>query len=343
MTITYLHKLDKLDPRVHHWDPFPTERRGCPFCGEYSAPLFLRPDDLPVSQCSRCRCFYVSLRIADEVLRQFYDSYWSATCPRPLTDEMARYLLSSAGNRASSDVCIRKLTALRGGWNGAQVLDLGCGFGEKATMMRALGASVTGLDISAAAVKFMTDQLEMEAYGSTIEEWAGKKSFFDIVTMFEFVEHLLDPYGSLMAVVDKIRTGGLLVIVTPNGTAGDRAAFPLHGEWIGFRVDLEHMQYLHVDTIDYLAHKLDCRILHCEQMGFRALDDVARCGRETTRISSRRIRRFIKAIPGVRSAVYAFRNLQMRRRAAARPPLDTGVYHLFAVLQKTGVRKGNVA
>ena len=343
MTLAGLHKLDSLDPRVPKWDPFPLENRGCPFCGKYAVPLFLRPDNLPVSQCDRCRCFYVSLRLADEVLAKFYDSYWSETCPRPLTDEMARYLVSSAGNRASLDMCMRKLTALRGVWNGARVLDLGCGFGEKATMMKALGAAVTGLDISAAAVRFTAGQLGIETYGLSIEEWPDKENFFDIVTMFEFIEHPLDPMRTLRTAVNKMRTGGLLVIVTPNGTAGDKRVFPLHDEWIGFRVDYEHMQYLHVDTIDYLAHQLDCRILHCEQVGSRATHDIAQSGRATTLISSRRLRRFIKDIPGVRNVVYTFRNLQMKRRAAARLPLDTGVYHLFTVLQKTGARQGNDA
>lgn len=343
MTFADIPKLDKLDPRVPDWDPFPLERRGCPFCGEYSAPLFLRPDNLPVSQCSKCRCFYVSLRVADEVLRKFYEGYWTETCPRPLTDEMARYLVSSARNRACSDMCIRKLTALLGPLEGARVLDLGCGFGEKATMMKALGASVTGLDISADAVKFMTGQLGIEAYGSTVEEWDSNDGFFDIVTMFEFIEHTLDPLRALKAAVNKMRTGGLLLVVTPNGTAGDRGTFPRHDEWIGFRVDLEHMQYLHVDTIDYLAHKLHCRILHCEQFGFRAFDDIVQGGRKAALISSRRLRRFIKDIPGVRNAVYAFRDMQMKRRAASRTPLDTGIYHLFTVLQKIDVRKGNDA
>lgn len=343
MTFAGLRKLDNLDPSVPFWDPFPLERRSCPFCKKYSAPLFLRPDNLPVLQSGQCRCFDVSLRVADEALRKIYDSYWSETCPRPLTDEMARYLAESAVDRAYSDMCMRKLTAFVGAWKVVRVLDAGYGFGEKATMMKALGAAVTGLDISAAAVKFMTDKLEIETYGLTVEEWAGKDSFFDIVTMFEFIEHPLDPLFSLTAAVNKMRTGGLLVIVTPNGTAGDRGTFPLHDEWTGFRVDLEHMQYLHVDTIDYLAHKLDCRILHCEQVGFRTFEDIAQYRKETALISSRPMRRFIKNIPGVRRAVYAFRNLRMKLQAAARPPLDTGIYHLFTVLQKTSVRKGHDA
>jgi len=338
MRLAGLQKLDNLAPWVPDWKPFPRERRDCPFCGDYSDPLFLRPDSLPVTQCHRCRCFYVSLRVVDEALQKFYDRYWSETRPRPLTDEMARYLVSSAEKRASADHCMRRLTALVGTWKGTKVLDVGCGFGEKATMMKDLGASVVGLDISADAVKFMTEKLGIESYTAPIEAWPDNSSFFDIVTMFEFIEHPLDPLRSLEAAVNKMRTGGLLAIVTPNGTAGDKETFPVSKDWIGFLMDLEHMQYLHVDTVDYLAHRLHCRVLHFEQFGFRPLDDISQRKREAAFVRPRALRQFIKDIPGVRKAVYALRDLQMKRWAAANPPLDAGIYHLFTILQKTGMR-----
>ena len=338
MRLAGLQKLDNLAPWVPDWKPFPRERRDCPFCGDYSDPLFLRPDSLPVTQCHRCRCFYVSLRVVDEALQKFYDRYWSETRPRPLTDEMARYLVSSAEKRASADHCMRRLTALVGTWKGTKVLDVGCGFGEKATMMKVLGASVVGLDISADAVEFMTEKLGIESYTSAIGAWPDKSGFFDIVTMFEFIEHPLDPLRSLEAAVNKMRTGGLLAIVTPNGTAGDKETFPVSKDWIGFLMDLEHMQYLHVDTVDYLAHRLHCRVLHFEQFGFRPLDDISQRKREAAFVRPRALRQFIKDIPGVRKAVYALRDLQMKRWAAANPPLDAGIYHLFTILQKTGMR-----
>jgi 2-polyprenyl-3-methyl-5-hydroxy-6-metoxy-1,4-benzoquinol methylase len=338
MRVDGLKKLDNLASRVPDWKPFPRDRRNCPFCGDYSDPLFLRPDSLPVSQCQRCRCFYVSLRVVNEALQEFYDRYWSETCPRPLTDEMARYLVSSAKKRASADHCIRKLTAFVGAWKEAKVLDVGCGFGEKATMMKHLGASVVGLDISTDAVRFVTEKLGIESYSSAIETWPDNRNFFDIVTMFEFIEHLMDPFRSLEVALDKMTTGGLLAIVTPNGTAGDTKTLAVSKDWIGFRVDLEHMQYLHVDTVDYLAHKLHCRVLHFEQFGVRPLDDICQGKRKVAFLHPRLLRQFVKDIPGVRKAVYAFRDLQLRRRAAANPHLDAGIYHLFTILQKTAVR-----
>ena len=334
MNPSKIEKLDSLDSRVPDWMPFPLKKRGCPFCEEYSDPLFLRPDNLPVSQCLQCRCFYVSVSLDAGALKAFYDRYWTDTCPRPLTDEMASYLKATAGKRAAADHCLLKLGGLSGTWKNRKTLDVGCGFGEKSTMMSALGALVIGLDIADDAVNFMNEKLKIEAYHTVIEEFEGSKDFFDIVTMFEFVEHPLDPLRSLEVAVDKMKPGGLLAIVTPNGTAGDKGMFPVHDEWIGFQVDLEHMQYLHAETIDYLAHKLRCRIVHLEQLGFRAIEDISGPAKGVPTTGSQKFRRCVKSIPGVRSIVYALRDLQRRWHAAGIPSHDAGIYHLFAVLQK---------
>ncbi len=341
MTQIELRKLDYLDNRIFNWQPFPSEKRSCPFCGEYSIPLFLRPDNLPVSQCNRCRCFYVSLKLYEETLNNFYESYWSENHPRPLTDEMAKYLIATAGFRASMDTCIRKLTALHSICNETQVLDIGCGFGEKATMLSSLGASVIGLDISESAVRFMKEQLGIEAYQSSIENWDSKGTLFDVVTMFEFIEHPLDPLRSLMTAINTIRPGGLLVIVTPNGTAGDRKVFSFNDEWSGFRTDLEHMQYLHIDTIDYLAHKLGCRILHCDQFGFRGPGDTSSVRSNKISEISNILTRSIKKLPGARGAIYSYHKLQMLRQVSSKSSLNCGLYHLFAVIQKTGNPDGD--
>jgi hypothetical protein len=50
-----MQKLEILDLRIPDWNPFPEEKRGCPFCGGHSKALFLMTDNLPVSQCSNCR------------------------------------------------------------------------------------------------------------------------------------------------------------------------------------------------------------------------------------------------------------------------------------------------
>jgi len=324
--------LPHLDSRLPNWQPFPTQQRDCPFCGRESSPLFMRPDKLPIAQCSLCKCFFVALKISEEALSNFYDSYWDITCPRSLTDEMARYLLYTADMRYAKDQHMKRITSLLGSWESRKVLDVGCGFGEKLSMMHKLGASVTGIDIASSAVNFCNDRLHIDTKCTTIDCYTGNNDYFDLIMMFEFVEHPLDPLNALRTAVDKTKSGGFIAIATPNGTAGERWRVNAR-EWIGFRVDLEHMQYLHVDTVDYLARLLDCRIVHLEQHGFRSMENIATPKQRTSSLISPALRRMIKNIPGVRKALYGFRQ-SMANIKTRRNPVINGDYHLFTVLQK---------
>ena len=96
---------------------------------------------------------------------------------------------------------------------------------------------------------------------------------------------------------------------------------------------MEHLQYLHVDTVIFIARHFGCRILHLEQYGFREAENAQRVVVQTIGARLSPLRRHLKCIPGVRSAVYALRMAQTRSRSAFLPPRESGDYHLFAVLQ----------
>ena len=314
------------------WNPFPTAPRACPFCAERGVAVLRRPDGLPVAQCPKCHCFYLTLLLSEEQLEQYYAGYWSREKPRSLTDELARYLLASAPGRAAADHTLRKIGALIGGWRGTRVLDVGCGFGEKTSMIHALGAEVRGIDIAAEAVVFVSQRLGLAASRTTLEREHGAAGDCDVVTMFEFVEHPPDPMGAIREAVRRLRPGGFLAFVTPNGTAGERHLAASEA-WTGFRADMEHLQYLHVDTVDFIARHFACRVLHLEQYGFREPEDAQPAAAPASGTPLVTLRRLAKALPGMRTAIYALRAAQGRRRAAALLPREGGNYHLFAVLQ----------
>ena len=327
--------LPAADYRIPQWNALSETPRACPFCGTYSAPLFLRPDRLPIARCATCSCYYVAVALGEETLTTFYARYWQDTCPRHLTAELARYLKYSARARLLSDPCLLKATALLGTWDGKKVLDVGCGFGEKASIMQGLGAQVNGIDISESAVAFCKDLLGIQTAVLRPEQVHDIETY-DVVTMFEFCEHPLNPLAAIRSVMGALRNGGYLILVTPNGTAGDAVDIQGGHEWLGFRVDLEHMQYLHVDTIAFLAQRLRCRVVHLEQFGYRTLGEI-RSGPPKRALSHYlTLKRHLKGIPGVRKSVYWYRNVQARMRSSVSPSHKSGTYHLFAVLQKVG-------
>lgn len=269
----------------------------------------------------------------EEVLSDFYTQYWGVTCPRHLTDEMARYLSVTAGKRFYRDHSLNKLADLAGPLKGKKILDVGCGFGEKASILKSLEASIHGIDISPAAVSFCNDKLGIKTECTSIENMDAPEKLFDVVLMFEFIEHPMEPLAALKAALDRMKTGALLVIVTPNGTAGERWWYTREREWVGFRVDLEHLHYLHVDTINHLCNVLNLRLVHLEQFGHRSLDDVLTPPRTEEPRRLRYVSKCLKSMPGVRRTVYALTEYRQKLNDIARLPV-AGDFHLFTILQK---------
>ena len=85
--------------------------------------------------------------------------------------------------------------------------------------------------------------------------------------MRDYIEHPVDPLIEIQTAVNILRPGGLLLLHTPNGgEAGiniERAK-----KWVGFRVDLEHLQYLSPHTVNWISKMYKLKIERLETSGF---------------------------------------------------------------------------
>jgi 2-polyprenyl-6-hydroxyphenyl methylase / 3-demethylubiquinone-9 3-methyltransferase len=109
-----------------------------------------------------------------------------------------------------------------GGLEGKRVLDVGCGGGILAEAMAALGAQVTGIDLSEKALGVARlHQLESGAKVDyrlvAAEALAGESpDTFDVVTCMELLEHVPDPASTVAACAALARPGGTVVFSTIN-------------------------------------------------------------------------------------------------------------------------------
>ncbi len=106
---------------------------------------------------------------------------------------------------------------------GRQVLDVGCGGGILADAMARKGASVTGIDLSAKALKVAqlhaleaqtpnVQYREVSAEALAAEQPAG----FDVVTCMEMLEHVPDPASVVQACASLVKPGGWVFFSTLN-------------------------------------------------------------------------------------------------------------------------------
>lgn len=133
-------------------------------------------------------------------------------------------------SEASGEAIIDAATA-RGAPKRGRVLDLGCGPGYLLEKLLARGYRCTGLDFSAESVSSMVARL-MNVPGFEGGHHAGSlpsslaANTFDLVFSVETIEHLLDSHVTrfLQEAVRLLRSGGTLVITTPNDEDLDRAS-----------------------------------------------------------------------------------------------------------------------
>jgi O-antigen biosynthesis protein len=125
---------------------------------------------------------------------------------------------------------------------GKVVLDVACGEGYGSAMLSQSAASVTGVDISAEAVRHAANTYHLRNNLRYLEGSATALPFddasFDVVVSFETIEHLAEQEEMLAEIRRVLRPDGIVVISSPNR--------PVYTEESG-----EHNEF-HVKELDFV-------------------------------------------------------------------------------------------
>lgn len=325
ISINELEVLPRLDARIPNWDTAGLhEQPCCPLSAERAEPpSFKRPDGLPVSYCAATGLWFCAKRPNIEKLDEFYRLYYRSHCPIKFDSAWAQQLKKGLPKYDLRNIVFKKIRSILGAPTGKRLLDVGMGTGLFVAHAKRLGYDCSGVDVAEDAVQYLSKTLNIKCIAGKLEAWACREKF-DVISMLDVVEHFLNPLDVLFAARRMLSEKGILVIWTPNGgEAGDRAGTARM--WTGFRVDLEHMQYLSPKTIVWLGNKLNMDVLHLEAIGYPGAQGV----------NSRKYSNYYAIRKYIGDCFPYLRMFRQWYLTASGQSVDhrLGQYHLFAILQ----------
>lgn len=154
----------------------------------------------------------------------------------------------------------RRYEQLKDKCNGKRVLDFGCGNGGflKRIQDRAIEAIGVELDDDARG-HLSRDGLVIK---KSITDFEGK---FDVITLFQVVEHLIDPDCELGKIRDQLKQGGVVVVETPN--AEEALITKYHNrEFMDFTFWTDHVMLYNSDNLNRLMEKNGFKVVDSSQV-----------------------------------------------------------------------------
>jgi 2-polyprenyl-3-methyl-5-hydroxy-6-metoxy-1,4-benzoquinol methylase len=151
---------------------------------------------------------------------------------------------------------------------GERVLDVGCGEGHFTAALARMGTRPVGIDVAAEPLRRAGQRHpELELRQVQPEEaWPLQDANFDVVWAGEVIEHVADTAGWLSEVRRVLRSGGVLLLSTPNhgrlqmlGWALGRRAFEAHFEPRGDHLRFYRSRSLTELLEDFGFHDVEVR------------------------------------------------------------------------------------
>lgn len=151
-------------------------------------------------ECGCCGAYYLRRMPRDSFINRAIERYAVATHGDPKNSK-----LISVQRRRIHDIAQFKK-------RGAKLLDVGCGMGQFVLYAKSQGYHVAAMDKAIPLVKHLR--------GTGVRSFTDLAQIpnkeFDIVTAFDVIEHVKNPYAFLSEVKTKIKNNGILILTTPN-------------------------------------------------------------------------------------------------------------------------------
>lgn len=163
-----------------------------------------------LERCLRCGLVQVTddlskINLSDYYKQEFFDhAYMSLQRPGPGREKEYKKFHYRMDQ-------IEKLKPGKG-----NILDIGCSFGLFLDVARSRGWHPVGIEIGEYAAKYAREELDIEVHVCDLLDAPLEPNSFDVITMWNVIEHVEDPVTAMLHINSLLKPNGLLVFTTGN-------------------------------------------------------------------------------------------------------------------------------
>ena len=145
----------------------------------------------------------------------------------------------------------------------AKLLDVGCGIGWFLEVAKVNGFEIFGQEFGKELANWTSKRLGIKIWSQPIEELNAEIKF-DVITLFDVIEHVENPLQFLKSCKRLLTDEGIIVVFTPNFDSLAIQIMKEHSNLIG---PSAHLVYFNEESIKTLAEKVNMDILYCKTHG----------------------------------------------------------------------------
>lgn len=217
----------------------------CRICLSTDSKLLFTKDGYDIVQCNNCHLVFLNFAPDDKFLTDYYSKNF-------FHDSGSKHGFSNYETESKNlqKTFKQHIEILRKYQNNGNLLDIGCATGtfmEEAVKYW----QVYGVEISSYA-SGVAKQKKLKVFTGKLEESPYKKQKFNIVTLWDTIEHLPDPLATMGLIFQMTEPDGIIALTT--GDIGSRLSKVSGRFWHLYNIP-QHLSFFNRKTITHLLSK----------------------------------------------------------------------------------------
>ncbi|HUT54997.1 MAG TPA: class I SAM-dependent methyltransferase [bacterium] len=189
----------------------------CRACGSERTEKRFPGASLDLLRCQDCGAMFRPGEVTQEDLSRLYnEDYFLKSWPGSLGRFFSDFDPARHNKTRFLQKQLAELTRLAG--KKGRLLDVGCANGVFVWMAKQSGWQAEGVELSRFAAARGREQFQVVIHEGTVDDMPDEPAF-DVITLWDTLEHVSDPSHELHACFQRLAPGGIIAVLTPDASS----------------------------------------------------------------------------------------------------------------------------